>query len=987
MKSLFYISVAAISSFLIGSNPNPEKIEPVNQAESIKPAFLTQSHTWADSVFDTLTEDQRIAQLFMVAAYSNKDTKHEKSIESLISKYNLGGLIFMQGTPEKEIKLTNRYQSKAKTPLMIAIDGEWGLPMRLKKTFKFPKQMTLGAIQHDSLIYDMGKEMAMHCKRIGIHVNFAPVIDVNNNRKNPVINYRSFGEQRENVTRKGIAYMKGMQDNGVLACAKHFPGHGDTDKDSHKALPVITHKMKRLNSVEFYPFKKLINEGIGSMMVAHLFIPALDSTKNRATTLSKRVVTDLLQTEMGFEGLIFTDALNMKGVSSYYKPGVVDVKALIAGNDVLLFSEDVPTAIAQIKKAIKNGEITKERVWKSVKKILYAKEWMKISQEKISSKGLSKDLNPASSDLTNRLLFENALTLVKNEGNLIPLKRLDTTNIASVVIGNKVNNEFQKGLSRYTKVSHYSIFKKASQEKINALLKKLKKFDKVIISVHKTKMNGTYGVYKNDIKIIKSIAKNHQVILNYPTNAYALAKLDSAKNIEAIVVSYEENNYTNDLVGQLIFGGIGAKGKLPVTGSPYFKVGTGIDTKPIRLKYTIPEEVGIASNKMGGIGWIAREAIKDGAFPGCQVLVAKNGKVIYNQNFGHYTYSKKRTVKNNTLYDLASITKVAATTAIVMKMVDNGELDLDKTLGDYLPENVKGTQYKNVKLKDMLTHQARFRPWIPFYIATLDENGDLNKRFYSTKRTSFYTTEVAKNIYIFKNYNKAIIKRIVATDLLKKKKYKYSDIGYYFLKEIIENKTGRSLDYIADSLYYKPMGLQNTLYKPLAKFSKTQITPTELDTVFRNQLIHGYVHDQGAAMLGGVGGHAGLFSNATELATIMQLFLNEGVYGGQRFIGDSTIQYFTSAPFKNTTIKNRRGIGFDKPTLDLKGGPTCDAVSMKSYGHSGFTGTRAWVDPEHELVYIFLSNRVYPDANNWKLVRNDIRTRIEKVIYNSFGSY
>lgn len=979
MKSLLYISVAAISSFLIGT-PNTEKTKAPVVKETIKPEFLSQDHPWADSVFDTLTENQKIAQLFMVAAYSNKGKTHEDNIENLITKYNLGGLIFMQGTPEKEIALTNRYQSKAKTPLMIAIDGEWGLPMRLKKTFKFPKQMTLGAIQHDSLIYDMGKEMALHCKRMGIHVNFAPVIDVNNNRKNPVINYRSFGEQRENVTKKGIAYMKGMQDNGVLACAKHFPGHGDTDKDSHKALPIINHKLDRLDSVEFYPFKKLINEGIGSMMVAHLFIPALDSTPNRATTLSKYVVTDLLQKQMGFEGLIFTDALNMKGVSSFYKPGVVDVKALIAGNDVLLFSEDVPTAIAEIKKAIKAGEITKEEVYKRVKKILYAKEWMNINQDKISTENLSKDLNPASSDLTNRLLFENALTLVKNERNILPLKRLDTCKIASVVIGDKKNNDFQAGLSRYTQVKHFSLSKKATTEQINTVLKSLKSYNKVIVSVHKTKMNGSYGVYKNDINIINSIAKNNEIILNYPTNAYALAKLESAKNIESIIVSYEENKYTNDLVGQLIFGGIGAKGKLPVTGSSYFKVGTGIETTPIRLKYTIPEEVGIASSKLGGIGWIARSSIKDGAFPGCQILVAKGGKVIYNQNFGHYTYSKKRTVKNETLYDLASITKVAVTTAIIMKMVDNKEINLNHTLGDYIPEYVKGTQYQNVVLKDMLTHQAKFKPWIPFYASTMTE-GSLNPRIYSSKKTTFYKDQVAKNIYIFKNYDKAIIKRIVDTDLLTRKRYKYSDIGYYFLKEIIEKKTNRSLDFIIDSTFYAPMGLQYTMYNPLTKFPLTQITPTELDTIFRNQLVHGFVHDQGAAMMGGVGGHAGLFSNATELATIMQLFLNEGKYGGKRYIGDSTLNYFTSAPFKNTD--NRRGIGFDKPTLDLKGGPTCDAVSMKSYGHSGFTGTRAWVDPEHDLIYIFLSNRVYPDANNWKLVKNDVRTRIEKVIYNS----
>ena len=983
MKSLFYLSVAAISSFLLGTSSEP--IQQPLENEKKTPAFLSQDHSWADSVFDTLTEDQRIAQLFMVAAYSNKGKEHEEYISNLVSTYNLGGLIFMQGTPEKEIELTNLYQSKAKTPLMIAIDGEWGLPMRLKNTFKFPKQMTLGAIQHDSLIYDMGKEIALHCKRIGIHVNFAPVIDVNNNRKNPVINYRSFGEQRENVTKKGIAYMRGMQDNGVLACAKHFPGHGDTDKDSHKALPVITHDYRRLDSVEFYPFKQLIKEGIGSMMVAHLFIPALDSTPNTATTLSKKVVTDLLKKEMEFNGLIFTDALNMKGVSSYYKPGVVDVKALIAGNDVLLFSEDVPTAIKEVKKAIANGEITKERVWKSVKKILYAKQWMKISTDTIFDKNLSADLNPKSSELTNRLLFENALTLVKNKADLIPLKRLDTTKIASVVIGEKSPNDFQKGLSRYTKVAHFGISKKASKENINALLKKLKGYDKVIVSIHGTKMNGSYGVFKNDILILNSIAKKHQVILNYPTNAYALSKLGDAKNIESIIVSYEDNKFTQDLVGQLIFGGIGAKGKLPVTGSEQFPVETGIQTEPTRFKYTMPEELGIPSAKLGGIGWIAREAIKDGAFPGCQILVAKKGKVIYQENFGNYTYSAgSKKVDNETLYDLASITKIAATTAILMKMVENKEIDLNKTLGDYLPEYVKGTAYESIILKEMLTHQAQFKPWIPFYTATLDENGNLNKRFYSNIKSEFYNSEVAKNIYIFKNYNKAILTRIVGTELLTAKKYRYSDLGYYFLKEIIENKFKRSLDFVADSLYYKPLGLQFTTYNPLHKFDKNQITPTEKDEIFRKQLIQGYVHDQAAAMLGGIGGHAGLFSNATELATLMQLFLNEGNYGGDSYFGDSTIQEFTTAPYLNSLTENRRGIGFDKPTTDLKNGPTCDAVSMKSYGHSGFTGTRAWVDPEHDLVYIFLSNRVYPDAENWKLVKNDIRTRIEKVIYNSF---
>jgi len=980
MKKYIYILILLFSAYISSSlfvSHEQKNTLPLTVKKNNIPSFYNGDHKWADSIFDTLSPDERIAQLLMVAAYSNKDEAHVNEIKKLVGEYKIGGLIFMQGTPQKEVELTNTYQHIARVPLMMAIDGEWGLPMRLKNTFKFPKQMTLGAIQHDSLIYQMGKEMAMHCKRIGIHVNFAPVVDVNNNPNNPIINYRSFGENRENVARKGIAYMKGMQDNGILACAKHFPGHGDTDTDSHKSLPVINHSIKRLDSIEFYPFKQLINEGLGSMMVAHLYIPALDSTKNVATTLSKKVVTDLLKDEMGFKGLIFTDALNMKGVSSYYRPGVVDVKALIAGNDILLFSEDVPTAIKEIKQAIVNGEISQAEIDKRCKKILYAKEWLGVNKNKISTQNLNADLNPLSSEVTNRLLFENALTLVKNDNDLIPFKNLDERTIASVVIGDKNNNLLQKSLSQYTKVNHFSISKKASSEQVKSLLNKLKKHNTIILSAHNTRMNGSYGISKNTVQIIQKIAAKKEVVLNFPTNPYALAKFDSTTNINSIIVSFEDNKYTQQLVPQLVFGGIEAKGKLPVSVAG-FKEGTGVSTKKIRLNYVLPEEIGINSDSLNNIDSIALKGIEDRAYPGCQILVAKDGHVFYNKSFGHHTYDNKIEVKNSDLYDVASVTKVAVTTAIVMKIHEEGTLHLDSTLSAYLPEIVDSTKYENIVIKDMLAHQARFQPWIPFYAATLTD-GKLNPRFYKPTKSSFYNTQVAENIYIFKNYKNAILKRITDTDLRRNKKYKYSDIGYYFLKEIIEKKTKRPLDFVIDSMYYNKLGLQYATYNPRNKFDLTQITPTENDLIFRKQLVHGYVHDQGAAMMGGIGGHAGLFSNANDLAIIMQMYLNKGTYGGEKFVNPSTVEYFTKANFK--TNDNRRGIGFDKPVFNLDGGPTCNLVSLDSYGHSGFTGTRVWADPKNGLVYIFLSNRVYPDAENWKLVRQDIRTRIEEAIY------
>lgn len=983
MFKLFQILTFCVTGFIsfspTGTIPGiPEDFKTI---EFKQPSFLEGDHKWADSIFDSLSTDERIAQLFMVAAYSDKEEENEKEVLSLIQDYKIGGLIFMKGGPLKQIELTNKYQSASKLPLMISIDGEWGLTMRLKDAFNFPKQMTLGAIQHDSLIYRMGKELGLHCKRMGIHVNFSPVVDVNNNPKNPVINYRSFGENRENVANKGIALMLGMQDQGILACGKHFPGHGDTDVDSHKALPIINHDVKRLDSIELYPFKKIINAGLGSMMVAHLYIPALDNQKNMATTLSKKVVTDLLRDSLNFNGLTFTDALNMKGVSSYYEPGVVDVKALLAGNDILLFSEDVPTAIKEIKKAINKGEITQQEIDSRCKKILYAKEWLKVSKEPITDKNLIKDLNPISSEVTNYLLYENALTLVKNKENLIPLKKLDTLKIASLVIGDKKYNTFQDKLSLYTKVEHFSIGKNPTSLEIEELKNKFKEYNLVIISIHDTKMIGNYGLNSSILKGIENIARDVKVVLNFPTNPYALNQFTNTKDIEAIIVSYEDNKYTQELVPELIFGGIGAKGKLPITANSTFIEGMGEETSIIRLRYTIPEILGIDRTKFVGIDTLVASSIKDGAFPGCQILIAKDGHVIYNESFGYHTYDNKNPVSKNDLYDLASVTKLAVSTPIVMKMHEEGILSINNMLNDYLPDIVDSTKYQNIVIKDMLAHQARFVPWIPFYVNTL-KGGELNPRFYKSEKTTFYDTEVAENIYIFKNYRTAIFKSILDTALRKNKEYKYSDIGYYFLQEIIERKTNSTLDRVIDSMFFTSLSLQHTTYNPRTKFSLNQIIPTEDDKVFRKQLVHGYVHDQGAAMMGGVAGHAGLFSNANDMAILMQMLLNNGSYGGEKFLTDTTIKLFTTS--NHLDINNRRGYGFDKPTPNLNGGPTCNLVSKESYGHSGFTGTRVWVDPKYKLIYIFLSNRVYPDAENWKIVNQDTRTKIEEIVYKSF---
>ncbi|MDC3338138.1 serine hydrolase [Flavobacteriales bacterium] len=944
--------------------------------------------SWADSVIRKMSLEEKIGQLFMVAAYSNRDEQHRKEITNLIEKHHIGGLIFFQGGPARQIDLTNFYQSKSKVPLMIGIDAEWGLKMRLDSTFKFPKQMTLGAMQEDTLVYHMGKEIANHCKRIGVHVNFAPVLDVNNNPNNPVINYRSFGENRENVSRKGIQYLKGLQDNGVLANGKHFPGHGDTDKDSHKSLPTVPHGRARLDSVELFPFQNAIKNNLGSIMVAHLRVPNLESMPDLATTLSPKVVTQLLKDEMGFEGLIFTDALNMKGVSAYYKPGEVDVKALLAGNDVLLFSEDVPTAIKKIKEAIKSKEISTKEITKRVRKILeYKKTFGVDTFVPIGKENLYEDLKNKKAELLKRRIYEEALTVVKNEAELLPLTGLESKKMLGISIGKPVSNAFSVGMDRYCKLSVLQLDKNGGHNQVLENIKTIAEHDVIVVSTHdlSQRVKNNYGLTKDAVKIIQELAILRPTILVHFGNPYALSKLDSLTDLKAIVVAYEEETVVLDVTSQLLFHGIPAKGKLPVSINEQYPEGTGVTwTDRTRLKYTIPEDIGIGQLELEPIDSIVQDAIAQNVFPGCQIMAIKDGNVFYHKAFGKHTYDGDQEVDLNDVYDIASITKIASSAASIMKMEDQNQFDVEKTLGDYLPNLTDSTDYKEVALKDMLTHQAGFVSWIPFYVRTLHK-GQPSFKLYSPKKTPFNNIEVAEGLWLNPNYQDTIFKRILGTPVAKNKKYKYSDLGYYFINRIVTDVSMMSQQEFVDSNFYKPLGLEQIGYRPLDRFQKKNIVPTERDDYFRHQLVHGYVHDQGAAMFGGVQGHAGLFSNANDLGVMMQMYCNYGSYGGTRYLSDSIVRKYTSSPFLEN--RNRRGIAFDKPVREGGSGPTCSkCASDESFGHSGFTGTLTWVDPKLNLVYVFLSNRVYPDAGNRKIISMGIRTKIQRVLYNAVHS-
>lgn len=932
---------------------------------------------WVDSIYNNMTLEEKIGQLFMVQVFSDKGVAHKNEILQLVKEQHIGGVIFSKGGPVRQAKLNNQLQAASKIPLLVGMDAEWGLSMRLDSTYAFPWNMTLGAIKNDALIEQTGKHIGEHCKRLGVHFNFAPVVDINTNPINPIIGNRSFGEDRDHITRQSLAFMKGMQGAGVMANAKHFPGHGDTDSDSHKTLPTISFSAQRIDSVELYPYRELIKEGLSSVMVAHLNVPALESRAGYPSSISKHIVTTILKDSLRFEGLIFTDALNMKGASNFSAPGDIDLAAFLAGNDVLLISENVKLAVAKISKALNDGVFDETRLELSVKKILMAKYKLGLHNfEPVKIDNLIKDLNRLEDDLLYEKLTENAITVVKNTQQILPVKQLETKKIAYVKMGNADGSHFLNQLKKYAKVDD------VKADKLDELLDKLKNYNTVVVGLHKSSDNPwrSYKFSDRELVWLYEIARTNNVILNTFANPYSLLDLKTHENIESIIVSYQNGKVEQEKSAQLIFGAVDAKGTLPVSVGSYFNVGNGIQLKAINnLSYGLPESVGMNSKLLAKIDATAQRAVDQKMTPGIQLVIARKGKVFYNKTFGYHTYDKKRPVKDTDLFDIASITKIVATTPLIMELYEQGILNLDTQLQDILPE-FKGTNKANITLKNMLSHFAQLKPWIPFYMATLDETKKPSAKYYRKIKDDNFNVFVAPDLYMRNDYLDSINYTIKESDLLGRLQYSYSDLPYFILKKYLESHYNQSLDELVQNHFYRPLGANYTTYHPLQKFDITEILPTEEDDYFRYQAIHGYVHDMAAAMQNGVGGHAGVFSNANDIAKIMQMFLQKGKYGDQQYFNDYTFEEFNKCHF--CINNNRRGIGFDKPQLgDV--GPTCGCLSMTSFGHSGFTGTYAWADPEEEIVYVFMANRTYPKAATNLLLKENIRTNIQQYIYDA----
>ena len=927
---------------------------------------------WVDSIYQSLSLDQKIGQLFTPMVFSKKDEDHFDEIKNLIEKYYIGGIIFSLGSPFKQSQWLNEFQSISKVPLMISMDAEWGVAMRLDSVIAFPWSMTLGAIKDNTVIRRIGQRMGEQERILGVHMSYAPVLDINTNPENPIIGNRSFGEDPKRVADKGVALMKGHHDAGILTSGKHFPGHGDTAKDSHKTLPTVNFDRFRLENTEIYPFKKAIEQGLSSVMIAHLNVPALTFSTD-PTSLSSAVVTKYLRQNIGFNGLAVTDALNMKGAVPSNSNNNIDLLALLAGNDVLLISQDIPQGIEKIKKAYDNLPIVKRRVEESVKKILKAKYKVGLTEKiNIDTNNLQARLNTRKDTLLIEEAYSKSITLIKNDNQLLPLD--SQTTYAHIKLGDYQSDVFEAQLRDYVNI------KTVKSSTVEQALDAIKDIKKVIISYHRSNRSPFLSpdFSKKDMELIQAIAREHELILNLFVNPYPLIELGDLSTVDALVLSYQNSPISQKISADLMNGQGTFMGSLPVSISDQFPVGTGISFEPNEINKRIGMiEKGFDPDRLTEIDHFAQRVIDSSMTPGMQILVAKSGEIIYQKSFGHHTYDKKIKVENHHLYDLASLTKITATLPLIMREVDLNSFGLDTPLEDFMPE-LKGSNKSNLSVKEVLSHYARLTPWIPFYKETLDEKGQQLRKFYRNRHKFRYDIPVAQDLYLRSNFNQIIEKQVIESPLLDSLYYRYSDLPFYLFKNYFERKYKKPLDELAHEFLYEPLGLERTLFNPWKVISKNEIVPSEIDNYFRHRELRAYVHDMGAAMQGGVGGHAGLFSNAEEVYKIMQMYLQNGKANGHEFITSKTLNDFNQCYYCNQG--NRRGVGFDKPQLEGNGS-TCGCVSDTSFGHMGFTGTYAWVDPDQELIFVFLSNRTYPSMSNNLLGKNNIRTRMQELIY------
>lgn len=941
----------------------------------------TGEQHWLDSMLTVMSPQQKIGQMFIIRSFSNDQENHVQSVVNTIQKFQVGGVCYFKGTSNHLQKRIQQYRQASTIPLINSMDAEWGGGMRLTDIRKYPKQFCLGSLTDNRKIYYLAKAMGQQLRQLGIHMNFAPVVDINNNLQNPVINERSFGSDRVLVTKKSFAFLQGLQDGGVLACLKHFPGHGDTDVDSHSDLPELSFSRKRLDSMELFPYQALLPHHPAAVMVGHLHIPVLDTQPNLPATLSNSITHYLLRDSFNYRGLIITDALEMSGVTKNFSDGDIAVKAIQAGNDMLLLSQNLEQATQAIQEAIFKGELSWERVHQSVSKILLVKYRLGLFDPPVDSlvqvdvQRMNRDI-----DAINEPIYRASFCLGRDPQQLVPIRNLPKK-LVTLQLGNGNSEPFRRSMSRYTNIRSFALLDTSQWN--DSLEQTIMQSDLVVLHLHglNYKANKLYGIDPLVLQLINPILRHKKCLAVLFGSPYVSMYLPDHCSI---FLAHEENEMTQDLAGQMLMGTDPIQGVSPVTVSQVLLAGKGIIRPSLhRMGYSIPEVQGMSSDTLMAIERIAQDIIQQQAAPGCQIVVARNNKIVYQKSFGYLSYDSLQPVTNNCLYDVASLTKVLATAPILFQLENRNQLDLSRKFADYLPM-FKETNKSNLSFRDFMLHQGKLLSWIPYYKSTLWSSDSIYRYhpvYYDTLPSSQFNIPVAHQMYLRKDFQDSILTQILDSRLLEEKKVNYSDLGFYFLPKLVHQITGRSFERYFMKEIAEPLELSQTLFNPMAKgIPPDSIAPTEIDTYWRKQVLRGYVHDMGAAMMGGVSAHAGLFSNATEVARIMQLYLNCGQYRGYELLQTSSMRSYLVRDREFL----RRSYLFDMQSLQDTIRPYVSRwASTKTIGHQGFTGTCAWIDPEQQINYVFLSNRTFPNAENNLLHKERFRTKIHDIIYQS----
>lgn len=955
-----------------------------------RPIFLEEASPadfrWADSLVQTQSMDWQLGQLFMVPLYSRElHASSYRDVYALVRDHRVGGVICMQGEASIQrqhlLELDSTSRANGGVGLLTSMDAEWGSAMRLSNGLSFPHAMAIGATGNALWAQAVGMAVGRSLKLDGIDVNFAPVADVNNNPANPVIGTRSFGSDPTLVGAMATAFSRGLQSGGVLGCGKHFPGHGDTDIDSHHGLPLITGDSARLESVELLPFRSLVYGGVDGMMTAHLVVPGLDSTSGLPASLSPVVVGEKLRGKspggLGFEGLVFTDALTMAGAADAVPPGEREVLALLAGNDVLLFPSNVPLALDSLNAALASGRLDSAVVSTACRSVLLAGRWAHRQREASQpneTENLQIALRAAMLTVVVKpILPASAQTLASFPWP--PYTRVSVLNL------NRSGKAFCDEVKKSTACDCLHHQHLPPKKDWPALIDKLSKNAQVLVNVvdESNKPGRNFGVPNELSDFLAALERKAAVGLTLFTSPYATAHVGEGFS-GPVMVAYHQDELTLRSAARAWSGTGDALGRMPVSAGPW-ALGDGLQAKATRLA---------PSAKQSNIRWVQsqerldslmEDALALGAFPGARLLILHRGEIQVDASYGHIDESRQQPVGPETVYDLASITKVATTTLLTAQAVDQGLIDLDAPIASMHPKILDPNLGKRT-LRQILSHTAGLPSWIPFYQSVVAAHDSTQSELYASKKDKSLDI-CAVRIGDLREMNcrwvDTLRQTIYAVEPDPPGRYRYSDLGYYLLQEILEDRLGAPLDQLACELIYTPLELRNIGFTPTDWAPLAHIAPTELDTVFRMEMVHGRVHDPGAAMLGGIAGHAGLFSDAHDLALLMECIRGDGEWNGKRILTPDALTQFTERTWSELQV--RRGLGWDKPGLEPDSGASCDEASWESFGHSGFTGTLVWIDPKAEMTFIFLSNRIHPDPQNRTLIREDIRTKAMSIVY------